>query len=80
MKFFILDYLRSLVDSFIAWSHNLHTRTGVNQSRSGTQRLFGEQFSQTPSPQFRLKKFIYSKFKIINNILHTNDVIDLLYY
>ena len=40
---------------FIVCSHNVHTRTGVNQSLSGTGRLFGEQFSQTPSPQFRLK-------------------------
>jgi hypothetical protein len=54
----MLNYFRSLDDSFIAWSHNLHTRTGVSQSRSGTQRLVGEHCSQTPSPQFRLEKLI----------------------
>ena len=37
-------------------SHFVHTRTGSFQSRSGTGRLFGEHFSQTPSPQLRLKK------------------------
>lgn len=50
-----LDNQRPLADSFIASSHNIHTRTGVNQSRSGTALLLGEHFSQTPSPQFRLQ-------------------------
>ncbi len=47
-------FFHSLIH-FIVFSHDLQTRVGVNQSRSGTQRLFGEHKSQTPSPHFRLE-------------------------
>jgi hypothetical protein len=50
-----LNYSCSVFDSSIACSHDVQTRSGDNQSRSGTGRLFGEHTSQTPSPHFRLK-------------------------
>jgi hypothetical protein len=52
---YYLDYLRSLFDLLTVVSHNLQTRSGVNQSRSGIGRLFGEHISQTPSPHLRLE-------------------------
>jgi hypothetical protein len=50
----LMIFFHSLIH-FIVFSHDLQTRVGVNQSRSGTQRLFGEHKSQTPSPHFRLE-------------------------
>lgn len=40
-----LDYF-----SFIVSSHNLQTRSGVDQSPSGIGYLFGEHKSPSPSP------------------------------
>lgn len=67
----------SLFDSFIVLSHNVQTRSGVDQPRLGTGRLFGEHESQTPSPQFRLKYQEYDLIKEKKFCDYTNDVIDM---
>ena len=73
-------FLRSLGDSFKAWSHMLHTRTGVNQSRSGTGRLLGEHCSHTPSPQFRLEERFINSIGNGFRVTSTNDGADSWYY
>jgi hypothetical protein len=52
---FLITWVPCLIHSHIVLSHDLHIRSGVNQSRSGIGRLFGEHISQIPSPHFRLE-------------------------
>ena len=53
-EIYLLDYFLLLFTSNMVFSHVLHTRSGVDQSRSGTGCLPGEHKSQTPSPHLRL--------------------------